>query len=578
MPNAQLVEKASPIGTVDVSGVAALVGGAINQGYAVWDRDFSHYGAGNELLGLPFDWTSFPSSITLHFALNASGDFYCGAESQSAADALAVLTEEGLSSRLVNTWGHPTQAGSELHSYLSLDTRANVLVRVMWEELLPIAEAGLVTGGLEVLCAQPYGCQWGKALIGFDSLDFALLNNYSQPIHLLLTVIHMTQMQTQWACGCPFDGVPFSQGPGAALQDALNLAWNPKPDPAANGTGTRGLTLASSGVSEAFLTAHIDGDNANSGWIKLNGSTVTSFLNWNSGPTYRVAGQVPSSIEMSLTNDWSWSNGFVWIAALGGSISFSGDWETPGGGLDGNPPPLTYDLQPGWNLPSDLPGPNIYWTEIAAHLAGSFGSQWRTDLVTRNISTSPADVVITLHTATGEMDMTATVDPSAQGVFEDVVALMGVEDKGALEVCSTQPLKVLSRIYNQAATGTFGQLADGYTSADGLAQGQSAWLYGLRQKEGQYRTNLSVTNTGAVPASVKVTLYTTAATRLMDYTFSVGAAQVYQDTEPFKDRAGQPDLGWGMAEVEVLSGSGVLTSASVIDSRTNGATTIPMKW
>ncbi len=52
---------------------------------------------------------------------------------------------------------------------------------------------------------------------------------------------------------------------------------------------------------------------------------------------------------------------------------------------------------------------------------------------------------------------------------------------------------------------------------------------------------------------------------------------VVQDLEPFRTRAGEPDLGWGYATVEVDSGSGVMTSATVIDSKTNDGTTIPMK-
>ena len=51
-----------------------------------------------------------------------------------------------------------------------------------------------------------------------------------------------------------------------------------------------------------------------------------------------------------------------------------------------------------------------------------------------------------------------------------------------------------------------------------------------------------------------------------------------QDLEPFRTRASSPNLGWGYATVEVVSGDGVHTSASVIDSRTNDATTIPMKY
>jgi hypothetical protein len=61
------------------------------------------------------------------------------------------------------------------------------------------------------------------------------------------------------------------------------------------------------------------------------------------------------------------------------------------------------------------------------------------------------------------------------------------------------------------------------------------------------------------------------------YTLTVGSGMSVQDLEPFRTRANEPNLGWGYAEVEVLSGGGIITSASVIDSRTNDPTTIPPK-
>jgi len=51
-----------------------------------------------------------------------------------------------------------------------------------------------------------------------------------------------------------------------------------------------------------------------------------------------------------------------------------------------------------------------------------------------------------------------------------------------------------------------------------------------------------------------------------------------QDLEPFRTRANNPNLGWGFAKLVVTSGNGVVGSASVIDGRTNDATTIPMKY
>lgn len=218
-----------------------------------------------------------------------------------------------------------------------------------------------------------------------------------------------------------------------------------------------------------------------------------------------------------------------------------------------------------------------YWNEIAAHAPGLAGSQWRTDVVARNNSGQTATIDFTLRTANGNFSKSASIPANAQGVFEDIVGQMGLETKGSLEICSNQELEVVGRIFNQSETGTFGQFLDGVAFEDGLAKNEGAYLLALRQKTGEFRTNLSVTNLGAEAAEVKITLYATDGTEVGNYTLAVGSGQVFQDIEPFRARFDKPDLGWGFAKVSVVAGNGIFASASVVDSRTNDATTIPMK-
>jgi hypothetical protein len=221
--------------------------------------------------------------------------------------------------------------------------------------------------------------------------------------------------------------------------------------------------------------------------------------------------------------------------------------------------------------------PYVYWTEIAAHSSGLNNSVWRTDMVTRNMAQSAASVEFVLHTGSGTTTASGAVDPSAQGVFEDIVGQMGLSDKGAVEICSNQPLEVASRVFNTSDAGTFGQFINGYAGGAGLTVGQVARLIGLREAAGAFRSNISVTNTGLVPGEVAVTLWSSTGTPIITYTLSVGSGMVVQDVQPFANRAGQPNIGWGYATVEVISGNGILTSASVIDAKTNDATTVPMK-
>jgi hypothetical protein len=221
--------------------------------------------------------------------------------------------------------------------------------------------------------------------------------------------------------------------------------------------------------------------------------------------------------------------------------------------------------------------PYVYWAEIAAKVPGDAGSLWRTDMVARNLASSDASVKFVLHTGSGNTEATATVKASSQGVFEDIVGLLGAETKGSLEICSTQPLLVVGRIFNQSGNGTFGQFLDGHVANLGLAEGQTATLLGLRQQTGAFRTNISVTNGGTAAATTEITLFDNNGATLTTYNLTIAAGQVVQDLKPFEARAGQPDLGWGFATVKVLSGSNIRTSASVIDMKTNDPVTIPAK-
>ncbi len=236
-------------------------------------------------------------------------------------------------------------------------------------------------------------------------------------------------------------------------------------------------------------------------------------------------------------------------------------------------------LEPGWDA-CQAEGTErffFYWIEIAAHNEGQAGSVWRTDVVTRNTSSSPAVTEYTLHTASGDHKLTgSTLGPAAQGIYEDIVGLMGVDGKGALEIWSNRTLKVASRIYNQTDDGTFGQYVRAYAAGEEISAGETVELLGLRQQEDVFRTNISVTNTSEFSATVMVELFRTDGAMLHSYFLNVPAGMVVQDPEPFDRRANSPDLGWGYAMVSVTSGSGILTSASVIDSRTNDATTVLM--
>jgi hypothetical protein len=228
-------------------------------------------------------------------------------------------------------------------------------------------------------------------------------------------------------------------------------------------------------------------------------------------------------------------------------------------------------------LEAAAPERYVYWLEIAAREDGLGGSVWRTDVVLKNLAEDDAAVEIRLD-GTDDVTLSTLVPGSSQAVFEDVLGVMGVDGKGWLEVVSDQQMVVLGRIYNQSDGGTFGQYLDGVSAQEGLQSGDLGYLVQLRQQSGQYRTNLTLTNPTSEAASLRVTLFDSAGEEMLRYRIDLGPMEVYQDLEPYSRRASRPDLGWGFASIEVLEGTSALVSASVIDSRTNDATTVPVRF
>jgi hypothetical protein len=242
------------------------------------------------------------------------------------------------------------------------------------------------------------------------------------------------------------------------------------------------------------------------------------------------------------------------------------------GGFDGR-----IDLEVGTDdvLVLDVDPSTTCWVGIVAHNDGAADSRWRSDVIISHEAEHDVGVEFILHTRHGKIRREASIGPRGQGVFEDVVGLLGYEGKGALEIRADSPVRVVSRIYNETHSGTSGSYFPGYRSCDCLRSGETGWFYGLRQMKGEYRTNINITNTGTERGRVLLSLYQSDGFRLMAYPVDVDPGQVVQELQPFCHRRGRCYLGWGFASVSVESGS-MLVSATVIDSRTNHPMMVPV--
>jgi hypothetical protein len=189
-----------------------------------------------------------------------------------------------------------------------------------------------------------------------------------------------------------------------------------------------------------------------------------------------------------------------------------------------------------------------------------------------------SEIDFTLYTSSASYPASATlpVEAGSQAVFMDLVGQLGLDETGHLRLETTQPFVVTARIFNQAASGTFGQYMDGYTQPEGLFAGDEAYLPQLVQNSA-FRANIGAANMGGATATVRFTLYRWDGSVVGSFTLDIPPWQWRQDGEPFRRRFGLTNVDQGYAVAEVVSGSGVIVYGSVVDNTTNDATTIPMK-
>ena len=204
------------------------------------------------------------------------------------------------------------------------------------------------------------------------------------------------------------------------------------------------------------------------------------------------------------------------------------------------------------------------------------GSQWRTDLVARNLESSTASLRFVLHQASGDLEAAGTVDGNSQKAFEDLTATMSARNIGALEICSDRPLLVATRIFNQAENGTTARATTAAWPTSATPRARPSALSACARRPTR-SVRLVVTNGGETEATVTINLFDSSGKSLTAYSLTVKAGTGLQDIEPFKNRANAPDVDWGFATVTVVKGTNIISSASMIDMKTNDPTTIQAK-
>jgi subtilisin family serine protease len=220
-------------------------------------------------------------------------------------------------------------------------------------------------------------------------------------------------------------------------------------------------------------------------------------------------------------------------------------------------------------------GSSSYFLPAMIRAPGGFGSDWYADVGVLNTGSAAANINFKLYIGGQTLSGTDQVPAGNQYAYANIVGQFGTTGGGLLEVDADSAVVVNARIYSKETVGTKGQFMDGYQSSEGLGTGESAVLANLVE-DADYRTNIGFGNTGATAATVTVTLYRWDGVAFGSYSYSIPAKGWAQDNAPFANRYGQTDTA-GWAKITVVSGSGVVAYASVVDKHTNDPTTIPMK-
>lgn len=156
--------------------------------------------------------------------------------------------------------------------------------------------------------------------------------------------------------------------------------------------------------------------------------------------------------------------------------------------------------------------PRLYMIPDTAHTAGSLGTNWVSDVVLNNPGGRTATA--TLYYLEKDVDNSGALGWKVTvPAWQSVKLLDVVEDtfarsssSGAILIGADRDLVVTSRTYNDAASGTYGQYIEGYSSHQAITAGEQVRLIQL-SRNANYRTNIGLASAVGSKVDVKLDLY-----------------------------------------------------------------------
>lgn len=235
---------------------------------------------------------------------------------------------------------------------------------------------------------------------------------------------------------------------------------------------------------------------------------------------------------------------------------------------------------------TEQPSEHYLFVPTAAHLPGYQGTQWRTDLEIHNYTLDQAtyEVALLVRNQSNPEPRKVRFTLSSRRTVRYTDALMSLfsfNGAAALEIVPVSgAVMVVSRTYNQAASGTYGQYVPAIPRSEAIPFGKQGRLIMLSHdptlKTG-YRTNLGLVSASPAEIAVDVLFHDGNGNLIGGRTYVLAAFEYRQIDRAFEEVTPSA-IADGYISVEAATaGARFFAYASVVDNVTGDPIFIPAK-